>query len=64
MSRPLNEYPKEELIELMNAVFYFGVESSKAKFDILLKWSNEIRMAISDRTLADKELPFKTTEQK
>lgn len=61
MSRPLNEYPKEELEDLLGelefANFFPGGES-------LPKWINRVKEAISDRELADKELPFKTTEQK
>lgn len=54
MSRPLNEYPKEELEELLaelNFAKYFDPgESTK-------RWIDRVKEAISDREFEDSKLP-------
>lgn len=63
MSRPLNEYPKEEL-EYLERVINSKMYMAPTIFDYELanQWHNRICEAISDRELADKELPFKTED--
>jgi hypothetical protein len=60
--RPINEYPKEELEELINAVSWFSLSwaSDNKPCKSLEKWHSRIREAISDQDFKEKDLPFKT----
>lgn len=60
--RPLNEYPKEELEDLINAVSWFSLSnaSNEKSYPSLEKWHGRIKEAISDQEFKEKELPFKT----
>lgn len=60
---PLNEYPKEELEDLLNAVYAASIKSNNnAEFYRWPKWVDRIKEAISDQEFKEKELPFKTED--
>lgn len=57
MSRPLNEYPKEELEVLKSLLSKDFLSGTYHQM-----WLGRVKEAISDRELADKELHFKRPE--
>jgi hypothetical protein len=52
--RPLNEYPKEELEDLLQELESVGLSNSNEI------WVERVKQAISDQEFSEKELPFKT----
>lgn len=55
---PLNEYPKEELEELLCMI----TTAQRGLVVDRQKWLTRVREAISDQDFKEKELPFKTED--
>ena len=62
--KPLNQYTREQLLTLYNAIqvtiVTCGEQKVESKVDRELKfWKGEVKMAIDDATFEEKVLPFK-----
>ncbi len=57
---PLNEYPKEELKQLRDAVKFMNTMPKTAPSWPV--WISRLEEAISDQEFKEKELPFKTED--